>query len=141
MKHRIVTAAQMKEIERAGDAHGLSYLQMMENAGLATYAELQKQFPYPGRLLVVCGKGNNGGDGVVITRAAAKDGWNVTVFLRASRKPLTPSAILSVCTPCRCTSALTVLYWKPRALMLPWTPSTAPGSMVNCGLPAMPPAG
>ena len=34
MKHRIVTAAQMKEIERAGDAHGLPYLQMMENAGL-----------------------------------------------------------------------------------------------------------
>ena len=34
MKHRIVTAAQMKEIERAGNAHGLPYLQMMENAGL-----------------------------------------------------------------------------------------------------------
>ena len=49
MKHRIVTAAQMKEIERAGDAHGLSYLQMMENAGLVAYAELQKQFPHPGR--------------------------------------------------------------------------------------------
>ena len=81
MKHRIVTAAQMKEIERAGDAHGLPYLQMMENAGLAAYAELQKQFPHPGRLLVVCGKGNNGGDGFVITRAAAKDGWNVTVLL------------------------------------------------------------
>ena len=43
MKHRIVTAAQMKEIEQAGDAHGLPYLQMMENAGLAAYAELQKQ--------------------------------------------------------------------------------------------------
>ena len=71
MKHRIVTAAQMKEIERAGDAHGLPYLQMMENAGLAAYAELQKQFPHPGRLLVVCGKGNNGGDGFVIARAAA----------------------------------------------------------------------
>lgn len=47
MKHRIVTAAQMKEIERAGDVHGLPYLQMMENAGLAAYAELQKQFPAP----------------------------------------------------------------------------------------------
>ena len=68
MKHRIVTAAQMKEIERAGDAHGLPYLQMMENAGMAAYAELQKQFPHPGRLLVVCGKGNNGGDGFVIAR-------------------------------------------------------------------------
>ena len=75
MKHRIVTAAQMKEIERAGDAHGLSYLQMMENAGMAAYAELQKQFPQPGSLRVVCGKGNNGGDGFVIARAAAKDGW------------------------------------------------------------------
>ena len=77
MKHRIVTAAQMKEIERAGDAHGLPYLQMMENAGLAAYAELQKQFPHPGRLLVVCGKGNNGGDGFVIARAAAKEGWKM----------------------------------------------------------------
>ena len=85
MKHRIVTAAQMKEIERAGDAHGLPYLQMMENAGLAAYAELQKQFPHPGRLLVVCGKGNNGGDGFVIARAAAKDGWSVTFD---SYKPL-----------------------------------------------------
>ena len=92
MKHRIVTAAQMKEIERAGDAHGLPYLQMMENAGLAAYAELQKQFPHPGRLLVVCGKGNNGGDGFVIARAAAKDGWNVTALL-AEGEPKTTDAI------------------------------------------------
>ena len=134
MKHRIVTAAQMKEIERAGDAHGLPYLQMMENAGLAAYAELQKQFSHPGRLLVVCGKGNNGGDGFVIARAAAKDGWSVTVFLAEG-------SILSVCTPCQCTSALTVLYWKPRALLPLWMPSTAPGSMVNCGLPVLLPAG
>ena len=94
MKHRIVTAAQMKEIERAGDVHGLPYLQMMENAGLAAYAELQKQFPHPGRLLVVCGKGNNGGDGFVIARAAAKDGWNVTVLL-AEGEPKTADAILN----------------------------------------------
>lgn len=92
MKHRIVTAAQMKEIEQAGDAHGLSYLQMMENAGLAAYAELQKQFPHPGRLLVVCGKGNNGGDGFVIARTAAKDSWNVTVLL-AEGEPKTADAI------------------------------------------------
>ena len=109
MKHRIVTATQMKEIERAGDAHGLPYLQMMENAGLAAYAELQKQFSHPGRLLVVCGKGNNGGDGFVIARTAAKDGWNVTVFL-AEGEPKTADAILNferlhslpvhICTDC-----------------------------------------
>ena len=142
MKHRIVTAAQMKEIERAGDAHSLPYLQMMENAGLAAYAELQKQFSHSGRLLVVCGKGNNGGDGFVIARAAAKDGWSVTVLL-AEGEPKTADAILilSVCTPCQCTSAPTVPYWKPRALLPLWMPSTAPGSMVNCGLPVLLPAG
>ena len=98
MKHRIVTAAQMKEIERAGDAHGLPYLQMMENAGLAAYAELQKQFPHPGRLLVVCGKGNNGGDGFVIARAAAKDGWNVTVLLAILNFERLHSLPVHICT-------------------------------------------
>ena len=92
MKHRIVTAAQMKAIEQTGNAHGLPYLQMMENAGMAAYAELQKQFPQPGSLLVVCGKGNNGGDGFVIARAAAKDGWTVTALL-AEGEPKTTDAI------------------------------------------------
>lgn len=60
MKHRIVTAAQMKAIEQAGNAHGLPYLQMMENAGLAVYAELKKALPQPSTLLVVCGKQRRG---------------------------------------------------------------------------------
>ena len=92
MKHRIVTAAQMKAIEQAGNAHGLPYLQMMENAGLAVYAELKKALPQPSTLLVVCGKGNNGGDGFVIARAAAKEGWNVTAPL-AEGEPKTTDAI------------------------------------------------
>ena len=58
MKHRIVTAAQMKEIERAGNARGLPYLQMMENAGLAAYTQLRARLPQGGALLIVCGKGN-----------------------------------------------------------------------------------
>ena len=86
MKHRIVTAAQMKAIEQAGNAHGLPYLQMMENAGLAAYAELKNVLPQPGSLLVVCGKGNNG------ARAAAKEGWKATVLL-AEGEPKTPDAI------------------------------------------------
>ena len=103
MKHRIVTAAQMKEIERAGDAHGLPYLQMMENAGMAAYAELQKQFPHPGRLLVVCGKGNNGGDGFVIARAAPNhenpnlfsigEGFGFFVFFGKQNEGSFPTAV------------------------------------------------
>ena len=56
MKHRIVTAAQMKEIERAGNAHGLPYLQMMENAGLAAYTQLRARLPLGGTLLIVCAR-------------------------------------------------------------------------------------
>ena len=72
MKHRIVTAAQMKEIERAGNAHGLPYLQMMENAGLAAYTQLRARLPLGGALLIVCGKGNNGGDGLVMAAPPPK---------------------------------------------------------------------
>ena len=95
MKHRIVTAAQ---IERAGNAHGLPYLQMMENAGLAAYTQLRARLPQGGALLIVCGKGNNGGDGLVMARAAAQDGWRVVVLL-AEGDPKTPHDEL--CTPGR----------------------------------------
>ena len=43
---------------------------------------------------MVCGKGNNGGDGFVIARTAAKDDWNVTVFL-AEGEPKTADSILN----------------------------------------------
>lgn len=92
MEPRIVTAAQMKEIERSANDHGLSYLEMMENAGLAAYTALREHAPAAGALLVVCGKGNNGGDGFVIARAAAQDGRTVTVLL-AEGAPKTPDAI------------------------------------------------
>lgn len=69
MKHRIVTAAQMKAIEQAGNAHGLPYLQMMENAGLAAYAELKNVLPQPGTLLVVCGK-------IVCADIGIRDEWH-----------------------------------------------------------------
>lgn len=91
MEHRIVTAAQMKQIEASGAAHGLSYRQMMENAGQAVWRELALRCPQPGRLLVVCGKGNNGGDGFVTARAAAQAGWQVWVLL-AEGEPCTPDA-------------------------------------------------
>lgn len=92
MEQRIVTSAQMKQIEQAANEAGLLYIQMMENAGRAVYAELTRRFIAPGRLLVVAGKGNNGGDGFVIARVAAKAGWQVRVLL-AEGEPHTPDAI------------------------------------------------
>lgn len=93
MKNRaVVTAAEMKAIERAANENGLLYIQMMENAGRAAWKALAEKFPEAGRLLVVAGKGNNGGDGFVIARMAAKSGWQVTVWL-AEGMPQTPDAV------------------------------------------------
>lgn len=87
-----VTAAEMKALEKAANDNGLLYIQMMENAGRAAFAQLCRRLPGPARLLVVAGKGNNGGDGFVIARVAAKLGWQVQLLL-AEGEPWTPDAI------------------------------------------------
>ena len=88
---RIVTAAQMKQIECNADAGGLSYLQMMENAGTAAYQIIRAHKPDAHVLAIVAGKGNNGGDGFVIARLAAQDGLAVRVVL-AEGEPVTVDA-------------------------------------------------
>jgi NAD(P)H-hydrate epimerase len=68
---RLVTAAQMQELDRRATAvHGIPGLTLMENAGRGVVESMERHL---GSLagtqpLVVCGKGNNGGDGFVVTR-------------------------------------------------------------------------
>ena len=88
---RIVTVEQMKQIERNADESGVSYLQMMENAGTAAYQAIRRQWPEAKRFAIVAGKGNNGGDGFVIARLAAQDGLAVSVIL-AEGQPVTADA-------------------------------------------------
>lgn len=91
MEQRTVTAAQMKEIERAADAAGLSYRQMMENAGCRAHESICRRCPGPGTAVVFAGKGNNGGDGFVVARLLAQDGVKVRVILCESL-PVTEDA-------------------------------------------------
>lgn len=78
---KTVTTAQMKRIEKRADESGLSYRQMMENAGIAAYQMIRNKFPYLEKIVVIAGKGNNGGDGFVAARLAAMDGIRVQVIL------------------------------------------------------------
>ena len=78
---KIYTAAQMREREQAAVAAGTSFLQLMENAGQAAAADLLRRFPIPGRALLVCGKGNNGGDALVIARVLQQHGWQANIVL------------------------------------------------------------
>ena len=63
---KIYTAAEMREHEQMAVDKGTIFEQLMENAGQAAAADLLRRFPKAGSALIVCGKGNNGGDGLVI---------------------------------------------------------------------------
>lgn len=60
---------------------GISGTVLMERAGAAAYALLQRQWPQARTITVVCGTGNNGGDGFVVARLAAEAGLDVRVLL------------------------------------------------------------
>lgn len=82
----IVTTSQMQAAEKAADAAGLSYEQLMENAGHAVAEAIAGQFDITGvRLLVLVGPGNNGGDGLVAARYLSQAGATVTVYVGKRR--------------------------------------------------------
>ncbi|NWF68607.1 MAG: bifunctional hydroxymethylpyrimidine kinase/phosphomethylpyrimidine kinase [Chloroflexi bacterium] len=72
---KVVSSAEMREIEAAADASGISYADMMENAGRAAAIRALKiiqQLPNA-RVTVLIGPGNNGGDGLVAGRIIAQE--------------------------------------------------------------------
>ena len=88
----IVTKAQMKAIEDQANANGLSYLQMMENAGRSAFEAIIARRPDLHRAAVFCGTGNNGGDGYVVARLLREWGAEVLLVL-VGGKPKTADAI------------------------------------------------
>jgi len=65
---------------------GIPSLVLMENAGRSTYQILRREFPDPdGEVAVLAGRGNNGGDGFVVARYLAQEGFPVSVFLLGKR--------------------------------------------------------
>ena len=85
---KIVTAAEMRAIDRAtSEKFGVPSLTLMENAGTAV-AERVLLHESGQRIVVVCGKGNNGGDGFVAARLLHQKGRSVQVILLADPEEL-----------------------------------------------------
>ena len=79
---KIVSAAEMREIDRAtSERFGIASLSLMENAGSAVARFILGGYPGAQRMSVLCGKGNNGGDGFVVARQLAEAGRIVRVLL------------------------------------------------------------
>ncbi|MCE3026296.1 NAD(P)H-hydrate dehydratase [Salinicola sp. DM10] len=73
-------AAQVREMDRRVIAEGGEGFWLMRQAGEAAYALLRARWPRARRLCVLCGGGNNGGDGYVLAALAAADGLTVQLI-------------------------------------------------------------
>ncbi len=95
---KLVTAAQMRELDRRTiEDLGVPSLVLMENAGRGAYQVLRREFPeLGGPVVILAGRGNNGGDGFVVARYLMNDGFPVSVFLLAARDQVRGDALVNL---------------------------------------------
>ncbi|WP_306115151.1 MULTISPECIES: NAD(P)H-hydrate dehydratase [unclassified Roseovarius] len=93
----LLTAAQMRAIEQAAIESGeVTGLELMERAGRGVVEAIFEEWPELAktshRAVVLCGPGNNGGDGFVVARLLKEWGWEVEVYLYGDPEKLPPDA-------------------------------------------------
>lgn len=82
--HNLYSVRAVRALERAAMENGLSGEELMRRAGAAVFAVIRRRFSARRPLAVLCGGGNNGGDGYVVARLAAQNGYPVRVFASAA---------------------------------------------------------
>jgi ADP-dependent NAD(P)H-hydrate dehydratase / NAD(P)H-hydrate epimerase len=92
----LYTAAQVRALDRAAiDGAGIPGIVLMKRAGRAVFELLVARFPGRLPIRVVCGTGNNGGDGFVVARCAADRGLPVSVTLVGEQERIAGDALLA----------------------------------------------
>lgn len=93
LPERVYDAAQVAALDaRFIDEYCDDGFQLMQRAARAAYAELANHWAMPGRLCVLCGPGNNGGDGFLVARFAREAGWHVQLLCLVDPEELTGDA-------------------------------------------------
>ena len=89
LSNSMISTSKMRELEDLSEKNGISKLQLMKNAGLGLYNEINKQFDLSDKkILIVCGSGNNGGDGFVLARYLKINGNEVKVLFLGKENKL-----------------------------------------------------
>ncbi|MEW6990670.1 NAD(P)H-hydrate dehydratase [Colwelliaceae bacterium 6441] len=96
LPQRAYSATQVLENEaKIALSQAISMTELMEKAGRACFSFVYESYQNVTNMLVLCGKGNNGGDGFVIARLAQEMGINVTVYLCTESEQLAGEAKVS----------------------------------------------
>ena len=93
---KVLTAAEMGEADTRSVEMGVPIAELMEGAGEAVAKFVLRQYPEAARVMVVCGKGNNGGDGMVAARLLAGEGVGVRVLLVGRAEEVKGEAALAL---------------------------------------------
>lgn len=91
MTNALLTCAQMKAVDHLTMQAGIGGAALMENAGRAVAGEITSRYA-PCPAVVLCGPGNNGGDGFVVARHLVKAGWRVSVGVHGDMARASPEA-------------------------------------------------
>ena len=79
---RVLSASEMQACDRATTEQlGIPSIALMRSASAAVANFARQQFPRARRITVLCGRGNNGGDGMMAARLLSEAGWEVTTLL------------------------------------------------------------
>src|SRR4030095_12862382 len=96
---KLLTRSEMQAMDRSAiEKRGISSLELMENAGKGVAELIRKEFPpseFP-QISLVCGKGNNGGDGFVAARYLQQGGYEAKVFLAAPAEEYQGDALVNL---------------------------------------------
>jgi len=85
----ILNKEQMQEADRITiSEYGVPSIVLMENAALSVLKIIEEKFPDISRVAVLCGKGNNGGDGLALARHLFNKGYDTKIYLFAKPKDL-----------------------------------------------------
>ena len=100
MSNELLSSAEMGEADRLtisdGPADGIG---LMRRAGEAVAAEVLKRYPAATHVHVLCGPGNNGGDGYVVARLLASSGVGITIWASGAPRPQSDAALAAAECP------------------------------------------
>ena len=106
----LYTAAQARALDQCAICeHNIAGITLMARAADAALRYLLEVWPEPERLQVICGTGNNGGDGFLMADLAHKRGINVTVFQLGDLRKIAGDAALAIASP--------MSTWRPRTTL------------------------